>query len=110
MQSMSQPSTRLEVIADGPNLVVRGEIDAHVAATLAGHLDPLPGADGDVRVDVSGVDFVDSSGLRVFIDAHQRARAADRRLVIVQPSRAVSRLLEISGLADHLDVEAVDTI
>jgi anti-sigma B factor antagonist len=107
MPTMSQPSTRLEVIANGPNLVVRGEIDAHVAATLAGHLDPLPGTDGDVRVDVSGVDFVDSSGLRVFIDAHQRARAADRRLVIVQPSRAVSRLLDISGLAGHLDVDSV---
>lgn len=106
MQVMSEPNTRLEITANGSELVVRGEIDAHVASMLATHLDPLPGADGDVLVDMSGVEFVDSSGLRVFIDAHQRARAAGRRMVIVQPSRAVTRLLEISGLEDHLDVQS----
>jgi anti-anti-sigma factor len=49
---------------------------------------------------------MDSSGLRALIGAHQRAEAADRRLVITQPSSAVQRLIEISGLGDHLHISA----
>jgi anti-sigma B factor antagonist len=48
---------------------------------------------------------MDSSGLRVVIDAHQRALDAGRRLVLRHPTSAVQRLLEISGLSDHLATE-----
>jgi anti-anti-sigma factor len=48
---------------------------------------------------------MDSSGLRVIIDVHQRATDAGRTLVLRHPTAAVQRLLEISGLADHLATE-----
>jgi len=73
---------------------------------LARHLDPLPGSSADVVIDLSAVGFVDSSGLRVLVEAHQRAEAEQRRLVLSGSSRPVRRLLEISGLMDYLNVEA----
>lgn len=100
---MPDRMTRLEVTRDGDLIVVSGDVDAHTCPDLAAALDPLPGQ-GDVRVDVAGVGFIDSSGLRVVIDAHQRANDANRQLIIEQPSRSVVRILEISGLADHLNV------
>ena len=51
-----------------------------------------------------GIEFIDSSGLRVLVEAHQRAAAGGRSLVIHRPSVAVKRLLEISGLSEHLTV------
>ena len=100
---MSEESFRLTLSSEGSIVAASGEIDAHSAPLLSDALDPLPGS-GDVELDLGEVSFVDSSGLRVIIDTHQRAEAADRRLVITNPSKAVTRLIEISGLADHLNV------
>jgi anti-sigma B factor antagonist len=95
----------LRITASASGLHLRGEIDAHSVTVLAPHLDPLPGSSGDVVIDLSAVGFVDSSGLRVLVEAHQRAEAEARRLVLSGPSRPVMRLLEISGLMDYLNVE-----
>lgn len=101
---MNDAIPRLQVTVDGSRLVLVGEIDAHSAPTLADHLDPLPGDGGDVTIDVEGIEFIDSSGLRLIVEAHQRAEGAERRLVVHRPSPAVTRLFEISGLTDHLTV------
>jgi anti-sigma B factor antagonist len=86
------------------DLHVAGEIDAHSAPQLSDELASRSQTD-DLRVDLSEVSFMDSSGLRVLIDAHRKAESAGGRLVVTSPSSAVSRLIEISGLADHLNVE-----
>lgn len=82
-------------------LHVSGEVDAHSAPELAEQLADRIG-DDDVEVDFSAVEFMDSSGLRVVIDAHQQALAAGSRLVVHAPSTSVRKIVEISGLADHL--------
>ena len=101
---MPESPARLTVTRDHDLLVVVGDIDAHSCPDLAASLDPLPGA-GDVRIDLAAVDFMDSSGLRVIIGAHQRANDADRRLVLERPSAPVLRIIEISGLAEHLHID-----
>ena len=95
----------LHITTSPSGLRLRGEIDAHSATTLASHLDPLPGSTGDVVIDLSEVGFIDSSGLRVLVEAHQRAENEARRLVLSGPSRQVLRLLEISGLMQYLHVQ-----
>ena len=100
---MSESPTRLTVTSDGSTVTVTGDVDAYSAPDLASALDPFPG-EGPVTLDLSGVEFMDSSGIRVLVDAHQRAAEAERRFVIADPSRSVRRILEISGLLDHLDV------
>lgn len=81
-------------------LVLEGEIDAHSSAALARHLHDKRAIN---VLDLSAVSFIDSSGLRVLVEAHQ-TRERDGGLVLRSPSAAVQRLLEISGLAGHLDV------
>jgi anti-sigma B factor antagonist len=85
-------------------LVLAGELDAHSAGAAERALASLDG-EGDVRVDVAGVTFVDSSGLRVLLDAHQALESDGRRLVLVSPSRAVARLIELAGLVGHLQLD-----
>ncbi len=94
----------LEVTSTERGLRLQGEIDASSSPLLSEHLDPLPGAADEVVLDMAGVTFVDSSGLRVLIDAHQRAAHAGRTLVLDEPSTVVRRLLDISGLEDLLEV------
>jgi len=99
---MTQPDDLLVLSSDGPHINASGEIDVHTAPLLAASID----AAGDqVRLDLSLVEFVDSSGLRVLIEAHQRISEAGGQLTIVNPSSAVQRLFEISGVTDYLVVE-----
>lgn len=99
---MSTSSNRLEISEIGPAaLGVRGEIDAHSAPEFAERLGALPSSGSDVRVDLSGVPFMDSSGLRVLIEAHQRIGDSGCQLVLVAPSDAVKRLLDVAGLTEH---------
>ena len=102
---MSDVPARLTVSSlDASTLALAGEIDAHTAPELSARYTELPDGDGDFAIDMSKVDFMDSSGLRVIIELHQRAEAASRRLVIQHPSQAVARLIEVSGLVGHLHV------
>jgi anti-anti-sigma factor len=54
-------------------------------------------------LDVDELSFVDSSGLRVILAAHERALdEPDRRFALTAGSRQVKRLLEIAGVEEHL--------
>jgi anti-sigma B factor antagonist len=98
-------SDRLVIVeSESSSVVLRGEIDAHSAPALAGRFETLPAGDDDVVIDMSEVTFMDSSGLRVLIDLHERLAATSRRLVIGSPSQPVTRLLEVAGLADHFAI------
>jgi anti-sigma B factor antagonist len=102
---MSDVPVRLTVTElDASTLALEGEIDAHTAPDLASRYVELPEGDGDFTIDMSKVDFMDSSGLRVIIELHQRAEQAARRLVLREPSQPVARLIEVSGLVGHLHV------
>jgi anti-sigma B factor antagonist len=90
---------------EGSTVTVRGEVDAHTADSLRHHLDGL-GAGTVVRLDLSGVGFMDSSGLRVLIAAKRRAVEGGGDVKVVAASRPLTRLFEIAGVADHLGLDA----
>ena len=102
---MTASPNRLVITDRGPcSIVVSGEIDAHSAPELAGRLHDCTAVDVDIVVDLAAVTFMDSSGLRVLIDVHQRTQSAPHGLVLQSPSASVVRLLEVAGLDDHFTV------
>ena len=82
---------------------MQGEIDAHTAPMLALAMAELP--EGVATVDVAGVSFMDSSGLRVLIEAATRARDVGGDLVIMHSTPGIARLVEISGLGGQLRLD-----
>ena len=56
-----------------------------------------------LTIDLSGLDFVDSTGLRSLMSLKQTATIRKIDLRFENPSRAVSRLLEAAGLQSALD-------
>lgn len=79
-----------------------GEIDASTASQVT---DALTGRDGDVVIDVAGVSFIDSSGIRALIGSQQAIEMRSSTMTIRNPSPAVVRLFELSSLEEffHLD-------
>lgn len=89
-------------LAEDGALVLVGEIDTYTAPELQHSLVALPDR---CVVDLAAVSFIDSSGLRVIVEAHSRRRERGGGMTLRSPSPSVERLLEISGVAGHLDVE-----
>ncbi|MEQ1874083.1 MAG: STAS domain-containing protein [Ilumatobacteraceae bacterium] len=92
----------LDIEAIDGGFRLSGEIDASCIEALASILNPLPEGSGDITIHLGGVAFIDSSGLRELIDAHQRAERTGRRVLMTEPSAVVVRLFEISGLTKYL--------
>jgi len=93
--------------ADEAVVLLAGELDPHSADSLAEALHQLSSDDEIRRVvlDLSGVGFIDSSGLRVLLAADEELAAGGAKLVLRSPSDAVHRLLEITDLLDRLEIE-----
>lgn len=53
-------------------------------------------------LDLSGLEFIDSTGLGVIIDLDQRARRGDFELSIVPGPRHVQRVFEVTMLSESL--------
>jgi anti-anti-sigma factor len=60
---------------------------------------------GEFRLDVSALTFMDSTGAEALLRLHRRAGSFGRRLVVASPTRSASRVLEILGLDQVLHVE-----
>jgi anti-anti-sigma factor len=55
-------------------------------------------------VDLSELEFMDSTGLRVILSAASRGEEEDRRVVIVKGPDVVQRVFEITRVAERLDM------
>jgi anti-sigma B factor antagonist len=95
---------RLKITSSGIEvLVVSGELDLATSAELDERLNTVAAA-SPMSLDLAGVSFIDSSGLRVLLEHHNRLEAGGGRLDLVNISTHTARLLEIAGLQDHLNV------
>ena len=91
------PLVRTDAEADGRIYLV-GELDLSTVDTLRERLEAAAGNEpGDIDIDMSGVTFCDSSGLKVLLTAHHDMLGQGRRLRLVGLRDGVRRLLEISG-------------
>jgi anti-anti-sigma factor len=97
-------TVELEREDDRVSVIVRGEVDLASADDLAATLDDLP-AECDVRIDVSGVPFLDSTGLSILIRQSMRRREAGGSLSLRHPNANLRRLLEFCCLDHLIDAE-----
>jgi anti-sigma B factor antagonist len=83
-------------------VTVLGELDLAVVGRLDAHLSQLTQAGVTVELDLSELEFMDSTGLKTILDASRRAQAGGQGFLVsadVQPQ--VRRLFELVGL-EHI--------
>src|SRR3546814_10058151 len=84
--------------------LVRGEREMSTAPGLsAARVKAGEGGSGPIKLDLSGVTFLDSSAIGALISAGQELSASGRSLHIGKRSAIVSRVLEITGLTEDSD-------
>ncbi len=88
-------------------LHLEGELDLASSATFERALEDETIVSAPfVVIDLNGLTFVDSSGLRVILLAHEHSRGRDQPFAITPGSPQVQRLLSITSVNDHLSVIA----
>jgi anti-sigma B factor antagonist len=90
---------------DGATVVtVTGEVDLMTAPKLAAALEDARAAGARlVVVDLSGVDFLDSSGLGVLVTAHRDLTDGQGTLHLVRPRPSIDKVLTLTRLTEVID-------
>lgn len=85
-------------------VTVKGEVDLATAteleATVQRAFEIVPES---VHLDLAGLSFIDSSGLRVLVALTNEARSRDASLVLRNVPRHAERVLDLTGLSEWFD-------
>jgi anti-anti-sigma factor len=96
-------SIRLEEDSGTQVLALYGELDLSSAEVLDSTLRSVEAREpSGILIDLSGLQFIDSSGLAVLIDATTRSREDSDRLALLRGPDDVDRLFKLTGLTEHL--------
>lgn len=82
-----------------------GRLDVSGAEVVALPLATLSGSKHDLAVDMAGVTFIASMGLRYLVAASKAIRRRGGRFVLLNPVDAVAEVIEAAGLAGLLSIE-----
>jgi len=98
---------RISILEDaGPTARVSltGKLDIAGADVIALPLATLSGSKSGLLIDMSGVTFITSIGIRHLVSASKVLARRSGRLVLLKPTEAVAEVLIASGVSDLLTV------
>jgi len=88
---------------EGVELAVTGRLDAETAIELAGAVaEELRRGRHEIALDLDGVGFLSSAGIRVLFETHRSAKAAGGTCLIRTASEPIRRVLDLTRLAPIL--------
>ena len=86
-------------------IVVAGELEHRSAEAVESAVAQAAGAP-EVVFELGEVTFVDSAGLRIFIQALRQVQPSGGRVILAEPSTTLRRLLELTGLDQHFVIQS----
>ena len=105
MSELAERTLTMQVFSEGGviRIVPIGEIDMASANTFETVAEQVVLSHPErIELDLAGVEFIDSSGLRAIVLLRNKARIEDIDLVATGLSPAAERILELTGLIDEL--------
>ena len=88
-----------------PIIELEGEVDVYTAPQLKQQMiNLLESGAKELVVDLTKVDYLDSTALGVLIGGLKRMRERDGNMVLVCPSPRIRRVFEITGLDKIFDI------
>jgi len=80
-----------------------GEFDLSAAELAAPELERVQQSDvKQIIVDLSGLEFIDSTGLSTLCQIYRREREDQNRVILLRAEGLVQRVFELTGLSDAL--------
>ena len=90
-------------------LSLRGELDLASAPLLQAEIESSQISSAAMLVlDLQELKFIDSTGLRVLLAAHESSRERGQQFAVTRGSPQVQRLLSITGVGEHIRIISPD--
>jgi len=87
-------------------ITVGGEVDLYTSPDLrSAIIKAVPTAASGVEVELSGVEYMDSSGVATLVEGFKSARENSKKFVLVAPSASVMKVLELARLDAVFEIE-----
>jgi anti-sigma B factor antagonist len=83
-------------------LALTGELDMANAPLLQRAIEGPELADTTVVLDLQGLTFLDSTGLRIILAAREQCWRRGQEFAVTEGSQQVQRLLSVTGVGEHL--------
>ena len=93
-------------IIKGEKIVVEltGRLDTSAAPTLSEEIEDIVNKKNDVVFDCKELEYIASSGLRVFLQAQKALNAAGGTLKLINVQPTVQSVLDMTGFSIFLDL------
>ena len=90
--------------------VLSGEIDHHSAVWVRGEIDDAIASARPQRIilDLSGIDFMDSSGIGLIMGRYAKIRAIGGELCVRDPNERILKIFKMAGLEKIVSIEYSD--
>ncbi len=96
----------MEIMTDGPTLVLNGDFDVRSTWEVRNALyERMNGHEQDVVVDLSGVEAIDVTAVKVLAYASREALRSGHHLTLRGCGPAVRRMLHLSHMIRFVEVE-----
>ena len=82
-----------------------GEIDMDVTEKAKEVIMPLIEAGKEVHINLNNVQYMDSSGISILIESHQKANELGTKVVLKEISKSVLKVIMMAKLEQILNIE-----
>tara|TARA_B100000989_G_scaffold5724_1_gene3977 strand:- start:90 stop:389 length:300 start_codon:yes stop_codon:yes gene_type:complete len=82
-----------------------GEIDMDVTEKAKEVIMPLIEAGKEVHINLNNVQYMDSSGISILIESHQKANELGTKVILKEISKSVLKVIMMAKLEQILNIE-----
>ncbi len=85
---------------------VKGDLDIYSEDEFRSFIEKeIEGADKDMVIDIKDLDYLDSTGLGLFMKIYKIAKEKDKTVSIINPKENILKLFKITDLTDVFNME-----
>lgn len=95
----------IEKTNDAVTIMLTGRLDTTTAPILEGNINEQLEVSSAIVMDMAGLEYISSAGLRVLLGAQKKVSAQSGSMKLINVSEAVMDVLEMTGFADILVIE-----
>ncbi|AFZ47732.1 anti-sigma-factor antagonist [Cyanobacterium stanieri PCC 7202] len=83
---------------------IQGDIDSSVASEVTDTIIPLVTENAKIILNMTGVEYMSSAGLRILLSTYRQATAKEAKLILVGLSEDIKDTMSVTGFLDFFTV------
>lgn len=96
---------KIEIVDDIQTIKLIGDLDVYSEDEFKSFIDEEIDPNKDVRIDLKELDYLDSTGLGMFMNIYKMVNENGKEIKIINAKDNIQKLFKITDLTDLFDME-----